>query len=278
MATGLSLHIALNTVSPDAYGGWDGRLTACEFDGEDMLAIATAQGLKGKKLFGAEATREAVLNELNAASRTLKAGDLFLITYSGHGGQVRDKNHDERDNMDETWCLYDGQLIDDELYEVWSKFAANTRVLVLSDSCHSGTVTRFAPGIGGVQPVYTGVTDAHPASLVPRGMPLEIVSRAYRARQRLYDDLQSEKPKGENDVEASVLLISGCQDVQTSMDGPFNGAFTAALLRVWNEGSFKGSYRTFHRNVQRRLPPTQQPNLSLLGNGKHFVTQRPFTI
>ena len=39
----LSLHIGLNSVSPAHYGGWSGELTACEFDANDMAAIARAE-------------------------------------------------------------------------------------------------------------------------------------------------------------------------------------------------------------------------------------------
>ena len=39
-------------------------------------------------------------------------------------------------------ACYDGQLIDDELYLELSRFGAGVRILVLSDSCHSGTVAR----------------------------------------------------------------------------------------------------------------------------------------
>jgi metacaspase-1 len=46
------------------------------------------------------------------------------------------------DKKDETWCLYDGELIDDELYNELGGFAAGVRVLVLSDGCHSGSVVR----------------------------------------------------------------------------------------------------------------------------------------
>jgi hypothetical protein len=269
-----AIHIGLNIVDPAAYGGWDGRLTACEADAADMQAIATAAGISSsKKLLSKEAKREAVLAELRSAARELVAGDLLLLTYSGHGGQVPDRNHDEDDFLDETWCFYDGQLLDDELFAEWSKFAKDVRILVLSDSCHSGTVVRVSPTSPAT---HSAPIDA--AAGVPRAMPQEFVGRAYRARRELYDGLQKTPPKREGDIQASVLLISGCQDPQTSMDGPFNGAFTGALLRVWNEGQFKGTYRTFHRRIQRLLPLTQQPNLLVIGEGKTFVTQKPFQV
>jgi metacaspase-1 len=65
-----------------------------------------------------------------------------LLTYSGHGGQVPDTNNDEVDRVDETWCLYDRQFLDDELYYFLSKFKEGVRILVFIDCCHSGTVIR----------------------------------------------------------------------------------------------------------------------------------------
>ena len=49
---------------------------------------------------------------------------------------------ENEDGYDETWVLYDRQLVDDELYTLWSKFAPGVRIVVLSDSCHSGTAIR----------------------------------------------------------------------------------------------------------------------------------------
>ena len=43
-AKGLSLHLGLNGVDPAHYGGWDGALSACEFDAKDMNTLAKAQG------------------------------------------------------------------------------------------------------------------------------------------------------------------------------------------------------------------------------------------
>ena len=83
------------------------------------------------------------------------------------------------------------------------------------------------------------------------------------------------------EVKASVILISGCQDNQTSMDGDHNGAFTEQLLRVWADGRFDpkhGTYVNFHATIKAGMPSTQTPNLFTLGPVATFSKQRPFTI
>src|ERR1700710_1852062 len=124
----VSLHIGLNGVSGAAYGGWDGPLAACEVDATDMAAIAKSQGMKPTVLITKKATRAAMLAAMRSAAKTLAKGDFFFLTYSGHGGQVPDVNGDEADKKDETWCLYDGQVIDDELYLAFGAFAAGVRI------------------------------------------------------------------------------------------------------------------------------------------------------
>lgn len=87
------------------------------------------------------------------------------------------------------------------------------------------------------------------------------------------------KRAGNGDLKASVRLISGCQDNQYSYDGMFNGAFTAALLRIWFDGRFKGSYSAFHCAIQNELPPYQSPNHFVIGPpNPAFDDQRPFAI
>ena len=142
MPIGASLHIGLNAVDPKQYSGWDGQLTACEFDANDMQALAKTQGFtKVTKRLTKRATRSRVLADIKAAAAKLKRNDIFFLTYSGHGGQVPNTGNDfEPDGYDETWCLYDGELIDDELYAALKQFVRGVRIFVLSDSCHSGTV------------------------------------------------------------------------------------------------------------------------------------------
>jgi hypothetical protein len=116
MALGISLHVGLNRVDPAHYQGWDGELTACEFDANDMRAIAEGQGFEARSLLTKEATSDAVLAAIERAAGELDQGDLFLCTYSGHGGQVPDRNgEDEEDRSDETWVAYDRQIVDDDL-------------------------------------------------------------------------------------------------------------------------------------------------------------------
>jgi metacaspase-1 len=285
-----SLHIGLNRVSATAYGGWDGPLAACEFDANDMAAIAKSRAMKSSVLLTRHATRARVLAAIRAGARTLADGDLFFLTYSGHGGQVPDTNGDEPDGKDETWCLYDGQLIDDELYFELSRFAAGVRVLVLSDSCHSGSVTRELP------------PPPPPPGQRAKLMPDAVGRRVYALHKAFYDKLQNDVAKAAKkayvDPDAAlahvgaaaqanqlvgkfnpaVVLISGCQDNQTSMDGEHNGAFTEQLLKVWNHGAFSGDYRSFHARIRAGMPPTQSPNLFVLGNAASFLAQQPFTV
>jgi hypothetical protein len=293
----LSLHLGLNTVSAAHYEGWEGPLAACEFDARDMAALARKQGMTPTTLLTKRATRAAVLKAMRAAAKALKAGDLFFMSFSGHGGQVPDTNRDEPDRKDETWCLWDGQLIDDELYFELSRFGRGVRVLVVSDSCHSGSVTRAR------------IPPPPPPGQRARLMPDGVAQRVYSAHEALYDGLQRAVFKAAaaaraDDPDAAlaqvavtgpaaqaltltgpfkpaVLLMSGCQDNQYSMDGENNGAFTEQLLRTWNHGRFAGGHAQLHAQVRAAMPPSQSPNLFVLGppaDGAAFAAAPAFRV
>lgn len=289
--TGYSLHIGLNRVDPDAYGGWDGKLNGCVNDANAMLRLATATGFQPVQLLDAAATSQAVITQIGAYARTAVAGDLVLLTYSGHGGQVADIDGDEPDQQDETWVLFDRQVLDDELRRMYAQFAAGVRVLVLSDSCHSGTVVRDVERDALLQQererdlgLETGARGGPPAVLPPeavaRVMPRGVAEKDDKARRATYEFVQSLAGSTPDDeVAASVLLVSGCQDDQYSYDGPVNGEFTGTLLRVWDEGAFSGSYQDLHRKVLDQMPARQQPNFFTLGTrDEAFLGQQPFTI
>jgi uncharacterized caspase-like protein len=92
MAKGIALHIGLNSVDPRQYEGWSGPLTACEADANDMADLARSQGFAAAKLLTKKATRDAVQKAIADAAKHLTSGDIFFLTYSGHGGQAPDLN------------------------------------------------------------------------------------------------------------------------------------------------------------------------------------------
>jgi hypothetical protein len=237
---GISVHIGVNIVDPRHYGGsWDGQLNACENDCADMQRIAARQGFETHSLKSAQATRAAVTNAIRGAAGELQGGDFFLLTYSGHGGTIPDVDGDEEDQVDETWCLFDGQLLDDELNILWSEFEAGVRLLVVSDSCHSGTMLR----------------DLN------------------------FADLQRRLPDPRPEIKATVRLLSGCQEDELSWEGSGNGRFTEALKETYADGRFEGDYRTFHRAIEHQLKDRQRPNHVVRGTpDPEYDHQHPFKI
>lgn len=273
MPKGKALTIGLNAVSPASYGGWSGVLAACEADARDMSAIAKSRNFEVTNLMTKDATRANVIAAITSAAQSLKDGDIFLLSYSGHGGTLPDLNSDEEDFTDETWCLFDGEIVDDELYSLYSKFAKGVRILVFSDSCHSGTVAKEA--------FYQNVPSPTEEPVTYRNMPADRARLVYDENKAFYDKILKDRALKISDkaINPSVLLISGCQDNQLSADGKFNGLFTAHLRRAWRDGQFKGNYKEFHKAILKGMPPTQTPNYFRAGAANPaFDLQNPFSV
>jgi len=277
MAQGISIHIGLNQVDPNHYrdgkgNPWKGILKACENDAKAMLALAQSKNFTPHLLLTKKATAQNVVAALDQAAEILNPGDSLLLTYSGHGGQVPDMNNEpgEDDLLDETWCLYDRQFLDDELYYLWGKFRPNVRILMLSDSCHSGTMAK--------DPLINMLAQTNGPAI--RTLPLDVSEKTYQTHKAIYDTLQQEHPNSESAlIEASIILISGCQDSQFSLDGSVNGLFTGALLNVWNEGKYNGSIRSFYKRIVKNMPFYQCPNLFKVGvRTTEFERRRPFEV
>lgn len=277
---GYSLHIGLNAVDPAFYAGWAGELVACENDAAAMHRIAGDLDYRHRDvLLTARATREHVVAAIKSTAKAMKSGDIFLLTYSGHGGQSPDAaNGDESDRIDETWCLYDDMLIDDELYALWTLFPKDSRIVVVSDSCHSGSVMRMRPPT-----IDTMATPRDSMSAAPRikSIPLHVASAVWRRNRASFE--AREKRAGivekEENIASTVRLLSGCQDDQFSYDGLLNGAFTDMLLRVWGAEGYRKPYASFHKAIRRQMPMNQVPVHSVIGRKNlAFDAQSPFEI
>jgi len=289
--TGISLHIGLNKVDRnhyvDEYGQpWEGMLNACESDADDMRCLACNQGFNTEVLKTKQATHEAVLQVITDASNSLADGDFFMVSYSGHGGRIKDYSGDEDDLMDETWCLYDCELIDDELGFLWTKFDPGVRILIISDSCHSGSVYKGLKSDSAILQRKDGIKY--------RFLPHGVSYQTFKKNRSHYMDVINSLPKGKPIIEAPLIHFSGCQDDELSLDGEDNGLFTSHLLRTWDQGNFQGSYIEFHKAVQMAVskaaskvltepyykPHKQTPNFEVDGSTPDaFSTQKPpFTI
>ena len=282
MARGMSLHVGLNAVDPEHYDGWDGALTACELDANDMESLAQSRGFETTKLLTGDATAEAILSSIQSAASELESGDIFFLTYSGHGGQVPDGDDEEADSSDETWVAFDRQIVDDELYELWGKFKPGVRIVVLSDSCHSGSVNKAITDEESVQDQVATAEKAAQHDPRFRALPRDKMVNTYRNNKELYDGIQKQvagTESTESQLGVTALLISGCQDDQLSRDGFTNGRFTEELKKIWADGAWQGGYPAFHEAIVNGMPPDQTPNYNPVGApNSDFEQQNPFTV
>ncbi|HUP14183.1 MAG TPA: caspase family protein [Niastella sp.] len=314
MSRGISLHIGLNHVDTSAYPDYIiPTLAGCINDANSMQSIASAAGFTTTdRLIDGQATALNVKNKIIAASNSLANGDIFFLTYSGHGGQIPDETDQEEDGLNETWILYDRQLLDDELFAIWPQFAEGVRIFVLSDSCHSGTMVRMllldmmAQKKNGTRDINRSMLTMADAdnlvqlanartisanartvraltTVVPQKRAFPAISslKNYLRNRTLYQNIQqlTKLSKDLDSITASLIFISGCQDNQLSGDGSVNGKFTEELLDVWNNGIFNGTYNSFYDRIIAQMPEDQTPNYMTLGiNIAPFESQKPFTV
>jgi hypothetical protein len=105
-------------------------------------------------LIDAQATHTGIQKAFATLAERVDPGDFVYIHYSGHGSQARDQNGDEPSGWDQTWVGYgaranklkgldDYDVLDDEINE-WliPLYQKTDRVVFVSDSCHSASVSR----------------------------------------------------------------------------------------------------------------------------------------
>ena len=232
-----SLHVGINRYpgASDLYG--------CVNDAQGWGTLAAINGYETSSLLDDDATWVNVTEELRRLCRESRWGDRILFTFSGHGTWVPDVDRDEEDGRDEALVLWPGHagslLTDDDLRLLWLSRKRGVRVTTFSDSCHSGTVSRFLDGGEAI------VRFVHPAQL---GIPID------REREGLPTRLV--KPP------TNTVLFSGCEDREYSydahIDGLPQGAFSAVALRVARDNPGI-SYGRWHKMIRTALPSDDYP-------------------
>lgn len=207
------------------YQGTDYELSGCLNDALDWGALLGGKGYLVTPLLGSAAIRDVIEETLLREVAALGWGDRLVVTYSGHGTYVPDRNGDEVDGYDEAWCPDDmqtaGLITDDTLGSIFDTARTGVGILVLSDSCYSGTMTRFAPD---ARP--GDVRFLHPARIAS-------VPQVSSGNEERSEPLR-------RDYNSRASLVSGSSEWDVSYDAWFgsraNGAFTRAAIDAYQSG------------------------------------------
>ncbi|GGD05202.1 caspase family protein [Hyunsoonleella pacifica] len=265
MYKGYSLHIGVNSVNPKHYGS-NGRLSCCQNDALYMQSIMKANGFRTKTLLTENATRKKVSQSWLELARNSQKGDFVIITYSGHGSFIPDMNGDESkdDQRDETWCLYDAQLVDDEIYLLSSNFKEGVRVLIITDSCHNKSIYK------------NFLVDEDKAKAFDEEKSIEIFEKNkpfYEAIQQLLGSIENVQLK------CGLVTLAACKDDEKAKPGFPLSEFTQNLKDVWNNGVFKGDHEALIDKIRELTPTGRTPQISFEGNQDHnFIKTNPFKI
>lgn len=194
-------------------------------------------------LTDADATRDGILRSIDRFVESIGPNDVVYIHYSGHGSRVEDASGDEDDGMDETIVPHNARLpgvpdiTDDELDTRFARIRART-VLIVFDSCYSGTVTRSASSV--VQPRF----------VAPDGR-----SELYRKQ-----DVGTRQVVPVQNL-PHVLMSSAPPD-REALDGPidegFYGLFSYSLARSLDAQGPAASALAIHDGVKRELRRIQE--------------------
>jgi metacaspase-1 len=217
------------------YPGTANDLQGCVNDANDWAAMLQTYGFETSTILDSQATKQNVKAALTSLVTSAGEGDVVVLTYSGHGTQVLDVSGDESDNLDEAIYVYDGSIVDDDLRTIINQINAKATLVIISDSCFSGTVTRLV------------VENARPRFIRTQDIPAGLTARKHFLLP-----------------EASMpeVLISGCSDTEYSYDaeinGRANGAMTAMALKVIKQNP-KVTYSQFYTSLRTLLPSTEYP-------------------
>jgi hypothetical protein len=74
MTLALSIRVGSHSVDPQPYSGWAGARNACEFDAEDMFALAAKTQFSASKLLTNAATSTALTDAPEYAANELADG------------------------------------------------------------------------------------------------------------------------------------------------------------------------------------------------------------
>jgi hypothetical protein len=240
-------------------------LQGCVNDANDWADTLSAHGFAVSKLLDDQATKAAMVAAMSNLIGKAAKNDSLVISFSGHGTYQPDTDGDEVDGLDEALCPYDLQtngaaLTDDEIKALFATRKPGVRIVLIADSCHSGTVTRAAKAEPGAdtRPRFMPMGNWLPASSLPKNRAGKLaatvvaplgVSPLLAAYSRVLGD----------------LLLSGCKEgpnnfsYDARINGRPNGAFTYYALKALKSLKPDASYADWHKAILKYLPSASYP-------------------
>jgi hypothetical protein len=243
------------------YPGTGSDLRGCVNDAKDWKRALESRGYEVALLLDRQATAAGVTRALEALIGPAGRGDSLVFTFSGHGSWLPDGDSDEADGRDEMLCPHDvadqRYLLDDDLAELFALKPRGARLTFVSDSCHSGTVSRIFPA----DERLTARTAPRPRFLHPETFVRS--PKQLRAIRRVALAPRTTRQK------YPALLAAGCRDHEFSWDAHFgnrpNGAFTYHALRALAKKPRTPA--AWMKAIRQSLPSTAHPQTpSLYGS------------
>ena len=237
------------------YSNSPSELAGCVNDANNYRKVLQSRGFKDITLLTNEqCTRYAMMKALGAfcIEAHVKKWKKACITYSGHGGQVKAKNDPlEADGQNETLVPIDyltsGMIEDDEVHAILKNFPQETELLLVSDSCHSGSIADL-----------------------PINYP--------------FDHFNTPISVKGYEMPNNIVCISGCRDEQYSSDisatrdAPAAGALTRTLLTTLHDFDYKISYHALMLELNMRLEQGGFQQVATLSSTKLLTAVSIFTL
>jgi len=269
MAKKTALCIGINN-----YPGTHMDLQGCVNDAQDWAAVLAARGYKTTLLLDDKATKAAMADAMAKLIAGGGKGDSLIITFSGHGTYQPDEDGDEVDGLDEALCPYDLQtkgaaLTDDEIKAIFATRKGGARLLLIADSCHSGTVTRAAKADkdADTRPRFMPMGNWLPASKLPKNF-------AGKTAQTMVGPIGTSPLTSALVKQVGDLLLAGCKEgpnnysYDAKINGRYNGAFTYYALKTLKALKPEATYNDWYKAMLKSLPSASYPQTpQLFGTG-----------
>jgi hypothetical protein len=251
----------------------------------------------------AESTRAAIIDGLAwlaqpDADETADAPSLRIFHYAGHGIQQADQNGDEPDGSDECLMPIDyataGVITDDVLSELYSQFAPTTQLVLLIDSCHSGTIHKgFGEDIRYrtmpiAPPEYKKIVAAKTAYQKQQLHHVVGKIQAIDTREATAEELEKTAQEliaavqkqsfGKPQSHENVILLAACKPEQTAADANFGGTYHGAMTFFLNlalQGNTGITYADLAEQLRREMYDNKFAQVPQL-EGDPEQIKRPF--